>query len=419
MNFTVGAVAAIALLFFSGIGEARELAGRVVDAESGAAIAEAIITADGYAVKAEADGRFAIELSDPKIGIRAPGYERRMIDAETAAGNPIRLAPFTPRALYLSFYGIGSATLRNDALKLIRETQLNAVVIDIKGDRGLVAYHSAVPLASEIGAQKTITIPDLPALLQSLHGQGIYTIARIVTFKDDPLAAAHPDWAVKRADGSLFQDREKLRWTDPTRREVWDYNTAIAVEAARAGFDEIQFDYLRFPDDKAMRLSETNNQQVRTRAIAGFLDAARARLAPYNVFLAADVFGYTCWNFDDTGIGQRLEDILPRVDYLSPMLYPSGFQFGIPGYRDPVAHVYEIVRQSLERVRTRTHASPRRIRPWLQAFKDYAFDRRVFDADEIRQQIRAAEEFGSDGWMLWNPRNVYSTEGLEEQVACQ
>jgi len=419
MNFTVGAVAAIALLFFSGIGEARELAGRVVDAESGAAIAEAIITADGYAVKAEADGRFAIELSDPKIGIRAPGYERRVIDAETAAGNPIRLAPFTPRALYLSFYGIGSATLRNDALKLIRETQLNAVVIDIKGDRGLVAYHSAVPLASEIGAQKTITIPDLPALLQSLHGQGIYTIARIVTFKDDPLAAAHPDWAVKRADGSLFQDREKLRWTDPTRREVWDYNTAIAVEAARAGFDEIQFDYLRFPDDKAMRLSETNNQQVRTRAIAGFLDAARARLAPYNVFLAADVFGYTCWNFDDTGIGQRLEDILPRVDYLSPMLYPSGFQFGIPGYRDPVAHVYEIVRQSLERVRTRTHASPRRIRPWLQAFKDYAFDRRVFDADEIRQQIRAAEEFGSDGWMLWNPRNVYSTEGLEEQVACQ
>jgi hypothetical protein len=419
MNGGLGAVAAIALFFSSGIAEAREVAGRVVDAESGIGIADAAITADGHTVKADADGRFAIRLSDPAVGIRAPGYERRMIDTESAAANPIKLAPFTPKALYLSFYGIGSAALRNDALKLIRETQLNAVVIDIKGDRGLVAYHSAVPLASEIGAQKTITIRDLPALLQSLHGQSIYTIARIVTFKDDPLATAHPEWAVKRPDGNLFRDREKLSWADPTRREVWDYNIAIAVEAARAGFDEIQFDYLRFPDDKALRLAQTNSQQVRTRAIAGFLDAARARLEPYNVFLAADVFGYICWNVDDTGIGQRLEDILPRVDYVSPMLYPSGFQFGIPGYRDPVAHVYEIVRQSLEKVRSRTHASPRRIRPWLQAFKDYAFDRRVFDADEIHQQIRAADEFGTDGWMLWNPRNVYSSEGLEQQIACR
>jgi hypothetical protein len=419
MNFAVHTLAAIALLFFSGTGEARELAGRVIDADNGSGIAEATVTADGHAVRTEPDGHFTIQLSGSSVGIRAPGYERRMIDAETAAADPIKLAPFTPKALYLSFYGIGSATLRNDALKLISETQLNAVVIDIKGDRGLVAYHSAVPLASEIGAQKTITIPDLPALLQSLHRQGIYTIARIVTFKDDPLATAHPDWAVKGGDGGLFRDREKLHWTDPTRREVWDYNIAIAVEAARAGFDEIQFDYLRFPDDKAARLSETNNQQVRTRSIAGFLDAARARLAPYNVFLAADVFGYICWNFDDTGIGQRLEDILPRVDYLSPMLYPSGFQFGIPRYPDPVAHVYEIVRQSLEKVRSRTHASPRRLRPWLQAFKDYAFDRRVFDADEIHQQIRAAEDFGSDGWMLWNPRNVYSSEGLEQQIACR
>lgn len=420
MKSALRAVAASALVFlFAGIGEARDFAGRVVDAHSGGGIADATVTEDGHSVKTGADGRFIIQLTGPSIAVRAPGYERRTIDAQDVAANPVQLVPFTPKALYLSFYGIGSATLRNAAVKLIRETQLNAVVIDIKGDRGLVAYRSTVPLAGEIGAQKTITIPDLPALLQSLRGQGIYTIARIVTFKDDPLAAAHPEWAVKRADGSLFHDREKLRWTDPTRREVWDYNIAIAAEAARAGFDEIQFDYLRFPDDKTMRLSQTNSQQVRTRAIAGFLDAARARLAPYNVFLAADVFGYICWNFDDTGIGQRLEDILPRVDYLSPMLYPSGFQFGIPGYRDPVAHVHEIVQQSLERVRARTHVSPLRIRPWLQAFKDYAFDRRVFDAHEINQQIRAAEEFGSDGWMLWNPRNVYSPEGLEQQIACR
>jgi hypothetical protein len=215
----------------------------------------------------------------------------------------------------------------------------------------------------------------------------------------------------------VFRDREGLAWTDPTRREVWDYNIAIAAEAARAGFDEIQFDYLRFPDSKQIRFSQPNTQETRTRAIMGFLDAARQRLLPYNVFLAVDVFGYVCWNVDDTHIGQRLEDIMPQVDYISPMLYPSGFQFGIPGYPNPVAHVYEVVRRSLDRVRERTHAPPVRVRPWLQAFKDYAFDHRDFGADEIRQQIRAAEEFGTDGWMLWNPRNVYSGHGLEPKAA--
>jgi hypothetical protein len=413
-------LAALAIIFLLVAGgQARELAGRVVDADRGTAIADAIVTANGRTVSTEADGQFAIELAGSAIGVRAAGYERRSVGADAAVAKPIRLAPLTPKALYLSFYGIGSASLRNAALNLIHGTELNAVVIDIKSDRGLVAYHSAVPLATEAGAQKTITIPDLPALLQSLHAQNIYAIARIVTFKDDPLAGARPDWAVKRSDGSNFRDREGLRWVDPTRREVWDYDISIAVEAARAGFDEIQFDYLRFPDDKSMRLSESNNQQLRTRAIAGFLDAARQRLIPYNVFLAADVFGYICWNLDDTGIGQRLEDILPRVDYLSPMLYPSGFQFGIPGYPDPVAHVYEIVKRSLDKITARTHVSPRRIRPWLQAFKDYAFDRRAFDGDEIRQQIRAADEFGSAGWMLWNPRNVYSEEDLERQIACR
>jgi len=397
----------------------RELAGRVIDADSGAAIADAVVTADGHAVRTDAGGRFDIEVTGSRLGVRAAGYERRNTDIAAAAAAPIRLRPFAAKALYLSFYGIGSATLRNAALDLIHRTALNAMVIDIKGDRGLVPYRSALPLVSEAGAQKTITIPDLPALLQSLHAQGVYTIARIVTFKDDLLAAAHPDWAVKRQDGSIFRDREGLRWVDPTRREVWDYDIALAVEAARAGFDEIQFDYLRFPDDKSTRFGAGNTQQIRTRAIAGFLDAARERLVPYNVFLAADVFGYICWNSDDTGIGQRLEDIVPRIDYLSPMLYPSGFQFGIPGYRDPVAHVYEIVKQSLDKVHARTGISPRRVRPWLQAFKDYAFDRRMFGSDEIRQQIRAADAFGSGGWMLWNPRNVYSGEGLEQQLACR
>jgi hypothetical protein len=184
------------------------------------------------------------------------------------------------------------------------------------------------------------------------------------------------------------------------------------VEAAQHGFDEIQFDYVRFPDARGLVFSMPNTEANRVRAIADFLELARQRLRPYNVFLAADIFGYVCWNLDDTGIGQALEKLVPHIDYLSPMLYPSGFHVGIPGITNPVAHPYEIVYRSLARARERTGLPPVRFRPWLQAFRDYAFDRRPFTGKEIMQQIRATEDFGANGWMLWNPNNIYSAEGL-------
>jgi hypothetical protein len=143
---------------------------------------------------------------------------------------------------------------------------------------------------------------------------------------------------------------------------------------------------------------------------------ARRRLIPYNVFLSADVFGYVCWNLDDTGIGQRIEDLFPALDYISPMLYPSSFQYGIPGYRNPLANPYEIVHRSLEQAKERTKLPSVRFRPWLQAFRDYAFDRRSFGAAEIRIQIDAAETFGSAGWMLWDPRNAYTAAGLKPET---
>ena len=151
-------------------------------------------------------------------------------------------------------------------------------------------------------------------------------------------------------------------------------------------------------------------------AIAGFLHEARARLAPYNVFLAADIFGYVCWNLNDTDIGQKLEPIAAAVDYLCPMLYPSGFQFGIPGYRNPVQHPHEIVYLSLKRAQERTKIASVRFRPWLQAFKDYAFDRRLFVGKEIGDQIKASDDFGSHGWMLWNPGNDYTAEALKKEI---
>jgi len=181
------------------------------------------------------------------------------------------------------------------------------------------------------------------------------------------------------------------------------------IASLRAAVERAGYEVAALDETKPASATEQGD------AIAGFLAEARKRLIPYNVFLAADIFGYICWNRDDTGIGQRLEELAPHVDYLSPMLYPSGFQFGIPGYRNPVAHVDKIVALSLHQAARRTGLPPVRFRPWLQAFKDYAFDRRHFTASEIRAQIEAAEHFGAGGWMLWNPRNVYSGEGLTNE----
>jgi hypothetical protein len=209
----------------------------------------------------------------------------------------------------------------------------------------------------------------------------------------------------------VFRDREGLSWTNPSSREVWDYNIAVASEAARAGFDEIQFDYARMPDEAGLALPQT--ERDREAAIDGFLSAARHALTSFNVFLAVDVFGYVCWNLGDTRIGQQIEHVMNIVDYVSPMLYPSSFQFGIPGCRNPVQHPSEIVQRSLERALERTHVPPVRFRPWLQAFRDYAFGGRPFTAGEIRAQINAAEDVGTDGWMLWNPTNRYSAADLK------
>jgi hypothetical protein len=263
-----------------------------------------------------------------------------------------------------------------------------------------------LPLAQEIGAQKVILTKDMPALVASLKEQGLYLIARIVVFKDDILVAARPQWAVRKG-GGIYRDREKLRWVDPFRQEVWDYNIAIAKIAAELGFDEIQFDYVRCPDTKGIVFSQPSNQETRTKAVTGFLEAAYKALAPYNVMVAADIFGYVLWNLDDTGIGQKINAAVNAVDIVSPMLYPSGYHLGIPNYRNPVKHPYEIVFLSLKRAQERTNASPLRFRPWLQAFRDYAFGGGDFAEDRMRIQIKASDEFGASGWMFWNPRNLY------------
>jgi hypothetical protein len=416
---------------------------KVVDHYTEKPIKGAFVTSGNDVERTDENGMCYIKTEGDKVGARAYGYLRteQMIAAhkkiESVPFTPkaiylslrekisviteqmitvpqeIRLVPFIPKALYLSVYGIGDRRLRESALRLMQETELNALVIDMKGDRGMIPYKSSIPLASEVGAQKIITVKDMGSLIKSLRENGVYTIARIVVFKDNLLALKIPNFAVRTPSGEIWCDREDLAWVDPFKKEVWDYNIKIAIEAAQYGFDEIQFDYARFPDASPLQFSIPSTMENRVKAIAGFLTEAKKRLLPYNVFLSADLFGYVCWNLNDTYVGQTLEDLEPHIDYLSPMLYPSGFQYGIPGYRIPVINPYEIVYLTLKRAQERTNLPSVRFRPWLQAFRDYAFDGRNFEDKEIRDQINAVEKFGSHGWMIWNPRNIYSRDGLK------
>jgi len=387
---------------------------QVVDAATSQPIPGVNLVTGGQILSADAQEQASPQEMSGTLFARAPGYRAGSFNlAALPADGKLPLTPFAPHALYLSIYGAGSHTLRGNALALARRGAVNALVMDIKGDSGLIPYPSAVKLAQQDGARRITTIPDLAAFVRMLHAQGIYAIARIVTFKDNALASIRPDLAIHTSDGELFRDREAMAWTDPFQPEVCDYDIAIAVEAAQAGFDEIQFDYLRFPDaSQTLQFAQPVSAASRVGAIAAFLAGARRQLLPYNVYVAADIFGYVCWNRNDTGIGQSLEVIAANTDYISPMLYPSGFQYGIPGDPNPVAHAYDIVYRSLRQAQLRLNIPPQRFRPWLQAFTDYAFDHRPFGAAEIAEQTRAAADFGSDGWMLWNPRNDYSATGL-------
>jgi len=400
---------------------ALALEGKVFDASTKNPIPNAIVTINDTVVRTDEQGRYHFDdpadktsLDGTPILARAIGYGRTHTTV-TAASAPVAdmlLAPLKVNGLYLSFYGIGSKELRHKALDLIDRTKLNALVIDIKGDRGMIPYPSKIALSQEIGGRAVTTVRDMPAQLRELREKGVYLIARIVTFKDDLLAKAKPELAVKKGDGHLFKDREGLSWVQPSSQEVWRYNVDIAVEAAAMGFDEIQFDYVRFPDTVGLKFDIENKEANRVAAITGFLGTAHERLKPYNVFLSADIFGYVVWNENDTFIGQTLDGVASKVDYLCPMLYPSGFMFGIPNYRNPVANSYEIVNHTLVEAVRRSGISPLRYRPWLQAFKDYAFDRRKFEAAEVSSQIKAAEDAGSSGWLLWNPRNAYTDAGI-------
>ncbi|HMA40178.1 MAG TPA: putative glycoside hydrolase [Gemmatimonadales bacterium] len=325
--------------------------------------------------------------------------------------------PGAVKALYVNAWAFGSSRLWT-LVRLADSSAVNALVIDVKDDTGCLLYHSQVRTAREIGADRCARTRDVEARLDTLHAHGIYPIARIVVAKDPLLARGKPAWSVQSRNGGLWYDRIGSAWVDAYNDSVWVYSGLLAQEAIRLGFAEVQFDYVRFPDEPRARMAtaifaarrggETQREAVR-RHIQMLADYVR----PMGVPVTFDVFGLTASNTtSDLGIGQVWEDFVGVADVVLPMVYPSHYYRGAFGFRSPNANPYQVVRLALTDALARTRfPSTTLVRPYLQAF---TLGRRLprYTPTEIRDQIRAAQELGLESWVLWNPRSVYLRAAL-------
>ena len=335
---------------------------------------------------------------------------------QTPQVTPTAPAPATKRAhvdvhgLYMTGWTAGSDHFY-ELVDYMQESGLNAAVIDVMDDDGYISWETEIPLAKAIGAHE-VKIPDIDKRLQHLKEKQIYSIGRIVVYADPLLGRSRPDMAILGGD---FVDTRGIRWPDPYNEKVWQYKVEVAKEAARRGFDEIQFDYIRFPEHRI----EGYNYQVpiaqRTAAINGFLSYARKELEPLGVFVAADVFGLTTSveEGDDMEIGQDYSRIAATVDYILPMVYPSHYAPGTYGIDDPNSQPGQIVYESLVGAQKRTwDLNVQRHRPWIQDF-DYG---KHYTAADIEEQIQGLARAGIYQWILWDPSNTY-TRGVNYNVA--
>lgn len=335
-------------------------------------------------------------------------------EATAVLETPVRLKPEkqTAKGVYLTASSAGSAAKLKEIIRLIKATELNAVVIDIKDYSGYVLYDSQVPQVGEFKTKRRV-IRDLKKMIDTLHAEGVYVIARQTVFQDPILAEKKPEWAIQSRHGGVWRDHKGLAWVDATRQEVWDYNIAIAKEAIAAGFDEINFDYVRFPSDGNLKSMVPPTTGPKYEAMRKFFVYLSEALANEPAWLSVDMFGFVMEKngTDDLSIGQRLEDVVNVVDFVSPMMYPSHYPSGHLGLKNPAAAPRAVIEHGMEKGYPRFLGARSEVRPWLQAFHLGA----TYDASKIRAQIDAVEEFTSAGWLLWNASNRYTTAGLKSE----
>lgn len=345
----------------------------------------------------------------------APSIAEVPADSLVRPGAPLVSTPDTIRGLYVNRWAAIGGRMW-DLVGVARRTEVNALVIDVKDDRGLTLYRSEVPLAREIGADTVypMRLTRVRAVLDSMHALGIYPIARIVVVKDPLLARAKPEWAVKlRSDPSRpWLDENGSPWLDPHHEGVWRYAAELACEAVAMGFAEVQLDYVRFPDEKAMWRESTfplAGGRTRAQLIREQLLMMREWLRPLGVPLTADVFGLTTSDTTDMGIGQRWEEFIDAVDVVLPMTYPSHYAPGSYGIAAPNARPYQVIDRALEDAKRRSAGivGAAKIIPWYQ---DFTLGAPRYGVEHIRAQIQAGEDNGIPDWILWNPGSRY-TEG--------
>jgi hypothetical protein len=337
--------------------------------------------------------------------VAAVGAENTLHAAVTHLPTPEPL-----KAIYMTSFVAGHRARRAALADLIDRTELNAVVIDIKDYSGAISFLVSDPLLVSFDAAEN-RIPDIKEFIADLHQRGIYVIGRLSVFQDQKLVAARPDWAVVRAsDWGVWRDRKGIAWIDVGAREAWEYIIALAKESYAVGFDEINFDYIRFPSDGDMNdiAYPWSGDRVKTEVLDSFFRYLAENLRPFSIPFSADLFGMTTTNRDDLNIGQVLEPALTHFDFVAPMVYPSHYPPHFLGMSNPAAEPYRVIRYSMDKAFARASTTPLKIRPWLQDF-DLGAD---YTADMVRAQIQAVYDAGFTSWMLWDPSNRYTQGAL-------
>ncbi len=347
-------------------------------------------------------------------GCYTKNNNEQQIPTKSATIQKVRVGkPEYVRGIHLSAWTAGDIKFRARFENLLSRDKLNTIVIAIKESEGHI-YIPSVKIVEEYNIP-VFPIPKLEQYLDYLKSKGVYPIARIVVFKDNSLAHRKPEFAVKNPDGSLWKDYKGYSWTDPYNKNVWRYNVEIAKRAVELGFEEIQFDYIRFPSDgntKLCRYSQKHSSITATETLVNFLTYAKEELKPFNIPVSIDVFGLTPSVNHDMGIGQRFLELSEACDFISPMMYPSHYRKGEYNIPDPNKEPYKTVYRSVYDAKLLLKDKIYKLRPYLQDFSlGYKYG-----VEEVKAQIYACYDNGVFEWLLWDPKCKYTLEAIEEMI---
>ncbi|HKH94840.1 MAG TPA: putative glycoside hydrolase [Gemmatimonadaceae bacterium] len=360
------------------------------------------------------------EREQPATQAAAGGAASRAATDTGPKALPLMPRPEVVRGLYVNRWAALGERM-GQLIDVAKRTEVNALVIDVKDDRGFLLYRSSVPLARAIGADtnRPMSAKRLRAILDTMRAHEIFPIARIVVAKDPLLAQSKTEWAVKRrSDGTPWLDKNGRPWLDPHHREIWSYAGDIGDEAIALGFGEVQFDYVRFPDEPRLIREATfplAQGRVRARVIREQLGYLHGRYKAKKVPMAIDVFGLTATDSTDMGIGQKWEQFVDQADVILPMTYPSHYAPGTYGLGNPNARPYAVLDHSLRDAKRRSAGIPGagQLVPWYQ---DFTLGPPRYGVEQVRAQIQAGYDNGVRGWMLWNPGSRYTIGALRPAI---